>query len=269
MRYFSFGWIWHSICSWKYRKYPLSNQTMVSQQENYPPKWLAPSVNRGIIQKELSSFVVPAGIAFHLDVAMTAAFPEIIKIREVEERREIICVHSTFNDHRLISKNKLPDLTMASWFGKLKPTIFEPGHHLFGYNAWASSSFKLLVLIRQVPSKQNKGFAGHVWNIAFMQPYVQIVLNKLCGQGGRFGENRKVHITLPICCEQDWVPIHVENQRNQLYKRNPTQAYKPCGMIKLGIYFFFTGFATHQQPVWQGHKAVACIYTDISAICLR
>ena len=124
MRYFSFGWIWHSICSWKYRKYPLSNQTMVSQQENYPPKWLAPSVNRGIIQKELSSFVVPAGIAFHLDVAMTAAFPEIIKIREVEERREIICVHSTFNDHRLISKNKLPDLTMASWFGKLKPTFW-------------------------------------------------------------------------------------------------------------------------------------------------
>lgn len=84
---------------------------------------MAPSVNRGIIQKELSSFVVPAGIAFHLDVAMTAAFPEIIKIREIEEGREIICVHSIFNDHRLISKNKLPDLTMASWFGKLKPTF--------------------------------------------------------------------------------------------------------------------------------------------------
>ena len=144
---------------------------------------------------------------------------------------------------------------------------FETGHHLFGYNAWASSSFKLLVLIRQVPSKQNKGLAGHVWNIAFMQPYVQIVLKKLCGQGGRFGENRKVHITLPICCEQDWVPIHVENQRNQLYKRNPTQAYKPAWSS--WVHFFFTGFATHQQPVWQGHKAAACIYTDISAICLR
>mmetsp|Transcript_38221 Transcript_38221/g.82431 ORF Transcript_38221/g.82431 Transcript_38221/m.82431 type:complete len:248 (+) Transcript_38221:737-1480(+) len=70
-------------------------------------------LNRGIIQKELSSFVVPAGIAFHLDVAMTAAFPEIIKIREIEEGREIICVHSIFNDHRLISKNKLPDLRGA------------------------------------------------------------------------------------------------------------------------------------------------------------
>lgn len=157
---------------------------------------------------------------------------------------------------------------------------FEPGHHLFGYNAWASSSFKLLVLIRQVPSKQNKGFAGHVWNIAFMQPYVQIVLNKLCGQGGRFGENRKVHITLPICCEQDWVPIHVENQRNQLYKRNPTQAYKPCGMIKLGIYFllhrichapaasltraqggslylhrYFSDLPSVEDPVWQNNRA--------------
>ena len=130
-------------------------------------------------------------------------------------------------DHgKLVSETETNILKLA--------TIF-----LGNYNAWASSSFKLLVLICQVPSKQNNGLAGHVWNIAFMQPYVQIVLNKLCGQGGRFGENRKVHITLPICCEQDWVPIHVENQRNQLYKRSPTQAYKPCGMIKLGTVYFF------------------------------